>query len=151
MIIRVKKDADHPYVMIATEMLKDSSLSLKAKGLLCFLLSKPDDWQIYVRQLAGNLQESKNTIANILNELIGKGYCKRERRHDKAKGTFSGYDYTVYESPCPKNRDMVPCPKSPETGHRSLLINDLKSKNKKCPECGKEYQGSWCRSCNWSE
>ena len=51
MIIRFKKDTDNPYVMIRKEMLLDKALSLKAKGLLAFLLSKPDDWQIYLDKL----------------------------------------------------------------------------------------------------
>lgn len=96
-IRKAKKDADHPYVMILRELLYDKHLSLKAKGLLCFLISKPDDWKIYIAQLAGELKEAKNTVAGVINELIEQGYCLRSHCQDD-HGKFAGYEYLVFES-----------------------------------------------------
>ena len=98
LIYKAKKDAEHPYVMILRETLYDSNLSLKAKGLLCFILSKPDDWHIYVRSLSQELKEDKNTIARILNELIEHGYCLRQTQSRNVQGQYIGYDYIFFES-----------------------------------------------------
>ncbi len=98
LIYKAKKDADHPYVMILRETLYDLSLSLKAKGLLCFILSKPVDWQIYVTALSKELKESKSTVANTINELIECGYCIRQKHHRNDKGYFQGYDYIFFEN-----------------------------------------------------
>ena len=98
LIYKAQKNAAHPYVMILRETLYDKNLSLKAKGLLCFILSKPDDWQIYVRSLAAELMESKNTVGSIINELIEKGYCVRSERNREKSGAYNGYDYMVFES-----------------------------------------------------
>ena len=98
LIYRATKDKDHPYVMVLKETLYDKTLSLKAKGLLCFILSKPDDWKIFIDALSRELLESRNTIASILNELIDKGYCLRQRSLRTEKGKFTGYDYIIFES-----------------------------------------------------
>ena len=50
-IIRVIKDKSNPYVMLNKTCLRDEKLSWKAKGLHSYLLSLPDDWQIYIEDL----------------------------------------------------------------------------------------------------
>ncbi len=98
LIYKAKKDAAHPYVMILRETLYDIDLSLKAKGLLCFILSKPNDWNIYAEGLAKELNHSKTAILNILNELINQGYCIRKRHPRNENGYWQGYDYIFFES-----------------------------------------------------
>ena len=115
-IIRVKKDKNHPYVMIKKDTLRDPELSLKAKGLMAFLLSKPDDWEIYAGQLATELAEHRQTVGRIIKELIKAGYCKRESQRT-GKGKYFGYEYTIYEEK-QKIRDAK-C----DTVNASLLIN----------------------------
>lgn len=130
MIIRTHKSTENPYVMISKIMLYDKELSLKAKGLLCFLLSKPDNWQIYVAQLAQDLKENKDTIAGILNELISNGYLKREQIRESGK--IVGYDYTIYETKQTETQETVSeTTVSEETGsgffrstNIDLVIND---------------------------
>ena len=98
LIYRAKKDVAHPYVMILRDAVYDINLSLKAKGLLCFILSKPDDWQVYVRSIAAEVKEDKNTVSRILNELIAEGYCIRQRHNRNVQGQYIGYDYIFFES-----------------------------------------------------
>jgi predicted transcriptional regulator len=97
LIYKAAKDKDHPYVMILRDTLYDRDLSLKAKGLLVFILSKPDDWQIYVDALAKELKESKNTVGAIINELRDRGYCIRTRRTGSG-GRLDGYNYMIFEN-----------------------------------------------------
>ena len=125
-IIRVEKNRD--YKAINTLFLKDSTLSLKAKGLLTYCLSKPDNWQFYLIAMARELKENKDTIAKILLELINTGYVQRQRRHDK-QGKFKGYDYTIYEikQPYPKSSDTV----KPETVSSDLLSKEFTNKGRK--------------------
>lgn len=44
-VIRVKKRPSN-FVMMDKTFLEDDRLSYKAKGLLAYLLSKPDDWKV---------------------------------------------------------------------------------------------------------
>ena len=98
LIYRAPRGKDCPYVIMARQTLYDTALSLKGKGLLTFILSKPDDWQVHVDALSRELKESKNTIAGILNELITLGYCIRQRALRGETGRFGGYDYIFFET-----------------------------------------------------
>ncbi len=73
-------------------------MSLKAKGLYAFLMSKPDGWQTSVMGLVSQLQEGKDAIMGALAELGEHGYYKKERTR-LANGTFVYSDY-VYDQPC---------------------------------------------------
>ena len=44
-IIKIKKRVN-PYTMIDSSIFTDNKLSWKAKGLLGYFLSRPDDWKI---------------------------------------------------------------------------------------------------------
>ena len=50
-VVRVHKNKDNPYVMLNKQFLSDCRLSWRSKGLLAYLLSKPDDWQIMIVDL----------------------------------------------------------------------------------------------------
>jgi len=78
-------------------MARDKELSLKAKGLLCLIMSLPEDWDYTTKGLITQVKESKDSVYATVNELIKKGYCKRELV--KEKGRFKRYEYTFYEIP----------------------------------------------------
>jgi len=94
-IFRVAHDRENPYLQVSKEMLRDPELSLKAKGLLSFMLAKPDDWSTYLAKLASELKESRNCIARIVEELRAQGYC--ERTTIKEGNLIAGYDYAFHE------------------------------------------------------
>lgn len=115
MLIRTSKDKKNPYVMINKSVFEDPNLSLKAKGLLGYCLSKPDGWHFNVHHLASVLKEGKQAIYSGFNELIENGYCVREQAREEQKGTFSKINYVLYESS-----------QQPENTHRQA--SDSKSK-----------------------
>jgi len=96
-IIRIEKDKANPYVMISKEPLQNATLTWKAKGLLSYLLSLPDDWKINITDLQNRAKDGRDSVANTINELIAAGYIIREKA--RATGKFDGYDYVVYEKP----------------------------------------------------
>jgi len=100
-IIRVAKNRDHPYVMLDRRLAEDPSLSWKAKGLMAYMLSRPDDWQIRVTDLVRRSPDGESAVRSGLRELEQHGYIVRKRRHDAATGRFTGITLTVHESPTP--------------------------------------------------
>ena len=99
MIEKIKKTDAVPFTQVANSMLCDPTVSLKAKGLLAYMLSKPPEWIFNVRQIATQLLENKDTVARIILDLISAGYVSREDiRNDK--GRIVQCDYTVRQSPC---------------------------------------------------
>lgn len=100
MIIRTKKNRN--YTVISNFALNDPNLSLKAKGLWSFIMSKPDKWNISSRNLSSELKESRNTVMTTLKELENARYLKRGEVREK-DGKFSQGENTLYEEPWLKN------------------------------------------------
>lgn len=99
-VVRVIKDKSNPYVMLNKACLNDDSISWKAKGLHSYLLSLPDDWQIYVEDLKNRSKDGRDATSSAINELIKMGYIKRTARKHEQSGKFvGGFDYEVYEIP----------------------------------------------------
>lgn len=68
-IIRVEKNKENPYVLINKTFLNNSKLSWKAKGLLAYLLSKPDDWVVILEHLYNMSPDGEKSVRSGLNEL----------------------------------------------------------------------------------
>ena len=99
MIYRNPKDADHPFAQIDKQLINDRRLSWKAKGLMLYLLSKPDDWQVIIGDLVNHARDSEGSTRNGINELIQFGYIKREPIRDKQKGYIKSWQYDIAETP----------------------------------------------------
>ena len=115
MIIRTEKNKD--YTVIANFALNDSNLSLKAKGLWVYIMTKPDKWNINGRGLAEQLKESRPTINTILKELEEHGYLQRGVVREN-NGKFSQSENILYEQPWTKN---------PSTVNLSTKVNTITS------------------------
>ncbi|NVM55338.1 MAG: hypothetical protein HWN66_16645 [Candidatus Helarchaeota archaeon] len=97
-IIRVVKNKYNPYLIMNKTGLNDKRLSLKAKGLLCYLLSKPDNWYVNINEIVSNSNNGIKSIHSAINELIKFGYIfKHQFRNNDGK--FYNYNYLIYEKP----------------------------------------------------
>lgn len=96
-IIRTSK-RENPYVMIDKYGLNDERLSWKAKGLLAYLLSKPDDWQVYESDLIKRAADGRDSVRTGLRELEKYGYLSRRQIRGE-NGSFGHMEYIVYERP----------------------------------------------------
>lgn len=86
------------FTVMSNHHLQNKALSLKAKGLLSYMLSLPDDWDYSIGGLAANNKEGRAAVRSTLVELEQAGYLIR-RQHRTAEGGFAGNQYIVYEIP----------------------------------------------------
>lgn len=93
-VVRVEKNSN--YTTMCNEHLKDTNLSLKAKGLLSMMLSLPNEWHYSVKGLKALCIESINTINGILQELEENGYLLRNRIY--CNGKISEWEYVIFET-----------------------------------------------------
>lgn len=93
-IIRQKRKAN--YTVIPNEMLNNPELSFKAKAILCYLLSKPDKWSVYLSQLAKASTDGYESVVSGMNELIANRYVFRKPCSGTNPG---GWEYFVYDEP----------------------------------------------------
>ena len=77
-------------------MLNNTELSFKAKAILCYLLSKPDKWSVYLSQLAKASTDGYESVVSGMNELIAKRYVFRQPNSGVNPG---GWEYFVYDEP----------------------------------------------------
>src|SRR5574344_2124353 len=93
--IRVIKTKN--YSVMSNYHLQDKKLSFKAKGLLSFMLSLPDDWQFTIKGISKNSKESEKTVRTVLKELELNNYLVIQKKQNKF-GRFI-YEYFIYERP----------------------------------------------------
>ena len=97
-VFRIERTRD--YTVMSNYHLKDSALSLKAKGLLSMMLSLPDEWNYTTRGLAAICKEGVDAIGGALRELEKAGYIVRRQLRGPG-GRISDTEYTIYEKPRP--------------------------------------------------
>ena len=92
-----KIEKNNNFTVMSNYHLKDRNLSYKAKGLLSFMLSLPDDWDYSLAGLCSISKESKDGIRSILKELQEHQYLEIEKVRGN-RGYFE-YNYLIYEIP----------------------------------------------------
>ena len=100
--IVVKKKTD--YTVISNVFLRDERLSLKSKGLLAYVLSLPNDWVLYVSELANHHKDGTSAIYSAFKELTDLGYVRRKR--ERIDGKLGGIDYIISETPILENLNV---------------------------------------------
>ena len=108
-IIRSAHDKAHTFTRISNKAIRDERLSWKAKGILCFLLSCSEEWQLSASGLAEFATDGKMGIRSGLQELEDFDYLKKARIREK-QGRFGAYDYTITEDPENFSPDDDQCP-----------------------------------------
>ena len=101
-IVRIPKVNN--YTIMSNHHLTDPNLSLKAKGLMSYMLSRPDNWDFTIEGLARQNMEGADAIARIIRELEARGYVVRSRTRNKA-GKFTDMEYRILE--CPQDMTNV--------------------------------------------
>ena len=97
-VFRIERTRD--YTVMSNHHLKDTALSLKAKGLLSMMLSLPDEWNYTTRGLAAICKEGVDAIGGALRGLEKAGYIVRRQLRGPG-GRISDTEYTIYEKPRP--------------------------------------------------
>lgn len=70
------------FAQIPNEALRDERLSWRARGLLAYMLSFPDDWQHRAVDIEQHGTEGREAVRKALRELEVVGYRTRAKRRD---------------------------------------------------------------------
>lgn len=103
-IFRVKK-AVNPFVQVDKYCIDDKSLSWKAKGLLCYMLSKYDNWKFYDTELVRHSADGITALRSAIGELKKAGYIVK-RKIRNTKGQIIQHETIVYERPQPDHENL---------------------------------------------
>lgn len=102
MIIRGDKVESNFYILDKT-ISEDRRLSFAARGLLIFLLGKPNAWRVSIAALINVTSDSarptgRDGIYSLLHELVEAGYVLRSQSRNVG-GKMAEVDYTVFDAP----------------------------------------------------
>lgn len=137
-VFRIEKTRD--YTVMANHHLRNTALSLKAKGLLSLMLSLPENRDYTTKGLARICRDGVDSICATVKELEEHGYIIRERIRN-SKGQLTTIEYTILEHPKPPLPEQEkperenpvldnPILEEPEQGN-SAQLNTKKSSNQK--------------------
>jgi len=121
------------FVRIQNDILTNETLSWKAKGLLCFMLSRKDDWDFHKVQVQKYSKDGRDGTISGFNELIEAGYVKQIRKRDKGK--FGGFDYLVSDIPFTDK----PFTEKPNTEMPPLVTTDNNKTDNNKTDLNKTY------------
>jgi hypothetical protein len=109
-VIRVQK-LPRNFVMLDKGFLENPNLSWKAKGILAYLLSKPDNWKVIIGDIVKYSTDGKSSIYSGLAELKEHGYYVKTAVRSEDGRRIDHWESTVYELPQavnPKNAGNTP-------------------------------------------
>ena len=93
-IIRAKHNKDFTQINNAT--LREKGLSLRARGLLAYMLSFSDEWAFSVNSLSEDCGETRYAILTSIAELRREGFLRISQSHT-SDGKFNEVTYFVFE------------------------------------------------------
>lgn len=129
MIRRSPRPTNH-YTVIRNDVIRDSRLSFRARGLLIAILSRPDNWTVRSSQLAAETTEGRDAIRTALNELQNCGYLKMERVRLE-NGQFTTIQ-VVYDAPFEPHEVPQPEPENQASVFQaSLEVTRINTEKKK--------------------
>ena len=112
---RVKTDFAH----IPNATLQDPQLSWKATGLLGYLLSLPEDWQINLMDLSKRKTDGRDSTRAAVRDLVNTGYMRITVLRDGGTGQFADTIWEVsatpdFSAPAPGLENPTPANPPPE-------------------------------------
>lgn len=146
MILRKKKSR---FTIVNNEVIEDRNLSYRALGLLAYLLSKPNNWQIMITELSTG-REGRDAVYTAIKELINAGYVERKTIRDE-RNRVTGTEYIIrdYKNLIEKALNLENFPETdfpytafPDTENPTLLKTDilLNTDNTKITKSEKKIQ-----------
>ena len=131
-IIRAKRESKS-FALVDKNFINDKRLSYKAKGILVYILSKPDDWKVVIRDLINNAADGKASIYAGLKELERYGYYVKEPVRDEDGRRILDWTSIVYEVPvCAEREEKEEVENQDDEkwdSNNNNIINNYENKN----------------------
>ncbi len=85
------------YAAIPNHVFEDSRLSMEARWLLSYLLSKPDNWTVVIGDICKRGGCGRDKARGMVAELVKFGYAEREQQ--RAEGKFGASVLVIFDEP----------------------------------------------------
>ncbi|MGJ4949974.1 hypothetical protein [Bradyrhizobium sp. HKCCYLS20291] len=96
------------FTIVPNAVFADTRLSVEAKGVLGYLLSRPHKWHVRLDHIGRTLLVGRKKLQRIFRELIAAGYVTREAQRIVDGHRFGEIDYVVRDVPAPVDKSARP-------------------------------------------
>jgi len=95
----VRREHRAQFTIVPNAIFLDDRLSIEAKGVLGYLLSRPHSWQVRLDHVGRTLRIGRKKLQRIFRELMGAGYVTREQPRTADAHRFREIDHVVRDVP----------------------------------------------------
>lgn len=147
---RFKRQFKSTFTQVPDEILNDVNVTLRAKGLYSYLLTKPDNW-IYIESvMLREVKEGRDAFRATIKELLECGYLVKEILRD-GKGKVKGSCFTLLQEKLVTGKPTSGNPQEAEPtsgnppsnntniNHTNLIHTNLILKEKQLPSQSPTY------------
>jgi hypothetical protein len=100
----IKRRVTRQFLQLDNDVVRDKRLALDEHGMLHYLLSLPDDWEVNLRHLEKYWNIGRDKRRRIFNALRKTGWARLERLHSE-EGAFIGARWIIGDEPGPELTD----------------------------------------------
>ncbi|MGY3452185.1 hypothetical protein [Bradyrhizobium sp. USDA 4353] len=104
----VRREHRAQFTIVPNAVFADTRLSVEAKGVLGYLLSRPHKWHVRLDHIGRTLLVGRKKLQRIFRELIAAGYVTREAQRIVDGHRFGEIDYVVRDVPVPVDKSARP-------------------------------------------
>ena len=101
-MVRIRRDRANHVTILDQQLIRDSRLTWKARGIFAYLWSQSDEWDFNEVEVARHATDGRDSLRTGLKELEQYGYLDRKRIRNSA-GQVSSVQWTLHEKPMLEN------------------------------------------------
>jgi len=152
------------FVVLPNALVRDRSISFRARGLLAMVLSNSEEWRVNKGWIASNTEkEGRDAVNNALSELREVGYVVFFQRHSKSGHIENVWEF--HDSPGHVSPDAgLPVPGKPspgkpapsegngneetfkeEKGNRAVALLPAKNTKETTLSPARKFSDAWCK------
>ena len=140
----MKKAVNENFTVVHNTFINDHDVDWDGKGMLLYMLSKPDRWKFSIKGLATQTKSGEHKVSSILKNLKEAGYLKMQRERSE-NGSFTEMVYYYSDEPIFKTDEEDNSEKNnadtqfePHCENRNMGddIPEKKVENEVQPHCG---------------
>lgn len=96
----IRRHLTENFTVMPNDLLNDGLLKSDGLALMCYLLSKPQDWVVRHKDIQNRMGWGRDKTRNVIASLVKIGYIEKETIREEGK--FSETRYIVKDSPRPE-------------------------------------------------
>lgn len=101
-MVRIRRDRANHITILDQQLVRDSRLSWKARGIFAYLWSQSEEWEFNEIEVSKHSIDGRDSLRSGLKELEDAGYLERERERD-GNGKVRSSKWILHEKPMLKN------------------------------------------------